>query len=97
MEYIKTRKAERLSLNLQGAISLIRLFRSRTTSENVADITGGMGRKVKEALKISSRGIDVMIVNGLKAERITEAVLAGPENIEGTVIRGHTKRLEKRK
>ena len=38
-----------------------------------------------------------MIVNGLKAERITEAVLTGPENIEGTVIRGHTKRLEKRK
>jgi isopentenyl phosphate kinase len=56
-----------------------------------------MGRKVKEALRISSRGIDVMIVNGLKAGRITEAVLAGPENFEGTVIRGHTKRLEKRK
>ncbi|MGB7678015.1 MAG: hypothetical protein WBL49_04335, partial [Nitrososphaeraceae archaeon] len=74
-----------------------RLFRSRTTSENVADITGGMGRKVKEALRISSRGIDVMIVNGLKAKRITEAVLAGPENFEGTVIRGHNKRLEKRK
>ncbi|MGC2483520.1 MAG: isopentenyl phosphate kinase [Nitrososphaeraceae archaeon] len=81
----------------RGDIINWRLFRSRTTSENVADITGGMGRKVKEALRISSRGIDVMIVNGLKAERITEAVLTGPENFEGTVIRGHNKRLEKRK
>ena len=71
MEYIKTRKAERLIPELtRGDIINCRLFRSRTTSENVADITGGMGRKVKEALKISSRGIDVMIVNGLKAKRI---------------------------
>jgi isopentenyl phosphate kinase len=73
------------------------IFSSRTNTQTVADITGGMARKVKEALRISSRGIDVMIVNGMKADRITEAIRAGPEKFQGTIIRGHTKRMEKRK
>jgi isopentenyl phosphate kinase len=56
-----------------------------------------MARKVKEALRISSRGIDVMIVNGMRTDRITEAIRDGPEKFQGTIIRGHTKRMEKRK
>jgi isopentenyl phosphate kinase len=81
----------------RGDIINSQLFSSETNSQTAADITGGMARKVKEALRISSRGIDVMIVNGLKAERITEAILSGPENFQGTVIRGRTKGMEKRK
>jgi isopentenyl phosphate kinase len=73
------------------------LFSSRTNSKTIVDITGGMARKVKEALRISSRGIDVMIVNGMKTDRITEAIRIGPEKFQGTIIRGHTKRMEKRK
>lgn len=73
------------------------IFSSRTKTQSVVDITGGMARKVKEALRISSWGIDVMIVNGMKANRITEAIRAGPEKFQGTIIRGHTKRMEKRK
>jgi isopentenyl phosphate kinase len=74
----------------------IRLFRSTTTSETSADITGGMGRKVKEAIEISSKGLDVMIVNGLKPERITQAVCSGLEKFEGTVIRGRVGRVERK-
>jgi isopentenyl phosphate kinase len=54
-----------------------------------------MYRKVKEAFKISSKGLDVMIVNGLKPEKITQAVRSGPEDFEGTVIRGHSSKSEK--
>jgi isopentenyl phosphate kinase len=71
-----------------------RSFRFATTSQTIADITGGMYRKVKEAFKISSKGLDVMIVNGLKPEKITQAVRSGPEDFEGTVIRGRSSRSE---
>jgi isopentenyl phosphate kinase len=39
-----------------------------------ADVTGGMQRKVTEAFKIASRGMDVLMVNGLKPERIAQAI-----------------------
>ncbi len=38
-----------------------------------ADVTGGMQRKVMEAFKIASLGMDVMLVNGLVTERIAQA------------------------
>jgi isopentenyl phosphate kinase len=57
-----------------------------------ADITGGMRRKVEEAFKISSTGVKVMIVNGLKPERVTQAVQFGPENFKGTVVRARSRR-----
>jgi isopentenyl phosphate kinase len=44
-----------------------------------ADVTGGMQRKVTEALKIASSGMDVWIINGLKPERIHQAVISTPE------------------
>lgn len=58
--------------------------------QDPADITGGMRRKVEEALKISSTGVEVMIVNGLKPERVIQAVQCGPENFEGTVVRARS-------
>lgn len=68
-----------------------RLFRI-TRAKTSADITGGMGRKVEEALKISSNGAPVMIVNGLKPERVTQAVRHGPEDFKGTVITARRRR-----
>src|SRR5918997_7007053 len=68
-----------------------RLFRI-TRAKKTADITGGMGRKVEEALKISSKGAPVMIVNGLKPERVTQAVRHGPEDFKGTIITARRRR-----
>jgi len=51
-----------------------------------ADVTGGMKRKVTEAFKIASRGVDVLMVNGLVPERIAEAVEGRLK--EGTLIKG---------
>ncbi len=51
-----------------------------------ADVTGGMQRKVREAFKIASLGMDVMMVNGLVPERIAEAS-RGRATV-GTLVRG---------
>ena len=50
------------------------------------DTTGGMQRKVTEAFKIASHGMDVVIINGLIPERIIEAA-RGTVNV-GTVVMG---------
>ena len=55
-------------------------------SKVIQDVTGGMQRKVSEALKISDTGIDVMMVNGLKPERIINAITG--IGFEGTLVRG---------
>jgi len=55
-------------------------------SKNDMDVTGGMTRKVEEAIKISKMGIDVFFVNGNKPERIVKAVKN--RKFEGTVFRG---------
>ena len=44
----------------------------------VSDVTGGMQRKITEAFKIASGGMDVMMVNGLYPERIVEAAQGKP-------------------
>ena len=54
-------------------------------SEVPLDVTGGMSRKIREAFKMSKMGIDVLMVNGLKPERIVNA-LNGKN--EGTIVRG---------
>ena len=51
-----------------------------------ADVTGGMQRKVTEAFKIASYGMDVLMVNGLVPGRIAEA-MEGKLQV-GTVVRG---------
>lgn len=54
-----------------------------------ADVTGGMQRKVTEAFKIASCGMDVLMVNGLVPDRIAEAV-TGTLKV-GTVVKGSKK------
>ena len=55
-------------------------------SKVMQDVTGGMRRKIAEALKISDIGIDVMMVNGLKPERIINAITG--TGFEGTLVKG---------
>jgi isopentenyl phosphate kinase len=55
-------------------------------SKVIQDVTGGMRRKVTEALKISDIGIDVLMVNGLKPERIINAITG--TDFEGTLVKG---------
>jgi isopentenyl phosphate kinase len=55
-------------------------------SEVVQDVTGGMKRKVTEAFNISNYGIDVLLVNGLKPERIINAITG--QDFEGTLVKG---------
>jgi isopentenyl phosphate kinase len=50
------------------------------------DATGGMQRKVTEAFKIASHGMDVVMINGLVPKRIIEAA-EGTLKV-GTVIKG---------
>jgi isopentenyl phosphate kinase len=50
------------------------------------DVTGGMRRKVTEALKIARSGVDVLMVNGLNPERIINAISGSA--FEGTTIKG---------
>ncbi len=50
------------------------------------DVTGGMRRKVREALKIARMGMDVCFVNGLHTDRVIDA-LKGYE-VVGTIVRG---------
>jgi len=54
-----------------------------------ADVTGGMQRKVTEAFKIASHGMDVFMINGLVPERIAEAV--GGTLKVGTMVKGRKK------
>jgi isopentenyl phosphate kinase len=51
-----------------------------------ADVTGGMQRKITEAFKIASYGMDVLMVNGLVPDRIAEAI-EGRLQV-GTVVKG---------
>jgi isopentenyl phosphate kinase len=53
------------------------------------DATGGMQRKVTEAFKIASHGIDVLMINGLVPERIVEAA-QGTIKV-GTLVKGRKK------
>lgn len=67
---------------------LVKVFNLPNNEINIKnssiDVTGGMGRKISEALEIARLGIDVNIVNGLSAERIFD-ILKGVK-VKGTVI-----------
>ncbi len=50
------------------------------------DVTGGMKRKVEEAIKISKMGLKVFFVNGNKPHRVVDAIQKN--KFEGTIFRG---------
>jgi isopentenyl phosphate kinase len=60
-------------------------FKSLDISKVKLDITGGMKRKMTEAMKMASLGMNVMIVNGLVPRRIVDVIT--DKKVEGTLIR----------
>lgn len=79
-------------LNVDGVFSnmktkkLLRELKGEKTeiSEVEMDVTGGMNRKIKEAISISKTGIKVFFVNGNKPDRIVNAVKG---KFEGTLFK----------
>ena len=71
-------KSKKVISELKGSVPLM--------SENKMDVTGGMTRKVEEAIKISKMGMNVFFVNGKKPERIVAAVKN--REFKGTMFRG---------
>ncbi len=57
-----------------------------TISEVTTDVTGGMNRKIKEAINISRNGTDVFFVNGRFPKKIVNAI--NGKSFEGTIFRG---------
>ena len=55
-------------------------------TQNTMDVTGGMTRKVNEAIEISRIGVKVFFVNGNKPERIVKAIKN--KKYEGTLFKG---------
>lgn len=80
-------------LNVDGVYSdmktkklLYEIKEEKTSVSKVEmDVTGGMNRKIKEAVSISKNGINVFLVNGNKPNRIVDAVKKG--KFEGTLFR----------
>ena len=80
-------------LNVDGVYSdmktkklLYEIKKEKTSiSEVKMDVTGGMSRKIKEAIAISNIGISVFLVNGNKPKRIADAIKKG--KFEGTLFR----------
>jgi isopentenyl phosphate kinase len=68
--------------------TLIREVRTErpSISDVKMDVTGGMNRKIKEAMTISKEGIKVFFVNGNNPERIMKAI--NGKSFEGTLFRG---------
>ena len=57
-----------------------------TMTEVVMDVTGGMSRKIKEAVNISRNGTKVFFVNGNVPKRIVNAISG--KGFEGTIFKG---------
>jgi len=82
------------ALNVDGVYSDLRSKKliSEIRGEKVrvsdvrTDVTGGMGRKIEEAAKISNLGLRVFFANGNRPERIANAV--SKNRFEGTLFRG---------
>ena len=56
----------------------------RTVYTEVPDATGGMAAKVEEAFEAVEAGVEVVIVNGLRPERVIGALRG--ERVEGTYL-----------
>jgi isopentenyl phosphate kinase len=58
-----------------------------TISYTKMDVTGGMNRKINEAIDMSKNNTDVFFVNGKIPQRITDAI--NGKEFEGTLFRRH--------
>lgn len=57
-----------------------------TITDVKMDVTGGMSRKIKEAIDMSKSGTNVFFVNGKAPQRIVNAI--NDKEFEGTIFRG---------
>jgi len=61
----------------------------KTLADSHADVTGGMGGKIKTIKKISKLGIDTILLNGNKPDRLYKMLIG--ENTKSTIIYGDKK------
>ncbi len=54
------------------------------THQSTIDVTGGIGLKAARGSLVASQGIEVIMVNGGKAERVLNAMLGNP--VRGTIV-----------
>ncbi|MGY8729141.1 MAG: hypothetical protein ACKVKS_07975, partial [Candidatus Poseidoniales archaeon] len=54
------------------------------THQSEIDVTGGIGLKAARGSLIASHGIEVIMVNGGKSERVLGAMLGNP--VRGTIV-----------
>ena len=81
-------------LNVDGVFSDLKtrnlIYEMKSQKPQVSkidmDVTGGMRRKIEEAIRISRLGLDVFFVNGNKPQRIVDAIKR--KKFEGTLFRG---------
>ena len=81
-------------LNVDGVFSDLKtrnlIYEMKSQKPQVSkidmDVTGGMKRKIEEAVRISRLGLDVFFVNGNKPQRIVDAIKR--KKFEGTLFRG---------
>lgn len=102
-EYLKPSKVI-FTLNVDGLYKDIRRrqiireidpnYKSVKFADICSDVTGGMKRKIREAFKIATLGIDVFLINGFKTHRILD-VLAG-KDFEGTMVKSRIRQRSKR-
>ncbi len=65
-------------------LNQLKKFRDRIESSKTVDVTGGMLGKVSELMRAVEQGIPVLIVNGLKSNKIYKALRN--ERVVGTLI-----------
>ena len=66
--------------------SLKELEKLSTTLDKHADVTGGMGGKIETIKNISKNGIDTVLLNGNKPDRLYKALVG--ENTVSTIVHG---------
>lgn len=71
---------------LVESINIDELEKLSTTLDKQADVTGGMGGKIKVIKEISQRGVNVILLNGNKPDRLYK-VLTGQKTVS-TVVYG---------
>ena len=73
-------------LQIQKPITLDKLTQLSTSLDKHADVTGGMEGKIETIKKIANLGVDTVLLNGNKPDRLYK-VLVG-EKTKSTIVRG---------
>ena len=66
--------------------TISQLEKLTTAADAHADVTGGMGGKIKTIKRISKLGIDTVLLNGNKPDRLYKVLIG--ENVKSTIVNG---------